>query len=129
LERYNRAQANFADIRNNVIDLFSDYLQLPEGKLLSAKDKSKVLKWLQEITTSENENEGGGSSPTRWTVESIDPEKRTVALLSTEDDQLWKEDFVVENAALLTQIQQRQDEGGTCTVEISESGVLKLVSK
>ena len=139
LERYNRAQGNFADIRNNVIELFSDYLQLPEGKLLSAKDKSKVLKWLQDINTSdvdaEEEGGGGGSSAgtgpsaTLWTVESIDPEKRTITLLSTEDDQLWKENLLVDNAALFSQIQKGQDGDNTCIVEMDESGVvIKLVS-
>ncbi len=132
LERYNRAAGNFADIRSSVSDLFSDYLQMPEGKLVSAKDKSKVLKWIQNIgaTTDDDSCSSGGATvvkkASRWTVESIDEAKKTVTLLSTEDEELWKEDFAVESA-LFNQIKASFDAGSSCVVEIGDSGN-KLVS-
>lgn len=43
LEKYNRAMGYFSELTNSVVSLFEDYLQLPEGKLVSSKDKSKVI--------------------------------------------------------------------------------------
>jgi hypothetical protein len=39
-----------------VTSLFSDYLQLPEGKLVSSKDKKKVMLWLQNLGAHESES-------------------------------------------------------------------------
>lgn len=132
LERYNRAAGNFADLRKSVEELFSAYLQLPEGKLLSAKDKSKVLKWYQQlIDYSEDVNDVLMVASTRWTVELVDESNKTVTLLSTENAELWKEDVAVTETALFNQIKysfEINDVSSSCLfVEIDESGRLKIV--
>eukprot|EP01039_Chlorochromonas_danica_P006185 gene6185-6820_t len=100
LEKYNRAQGYFAAIRSNVQNLFNDYLQMPEGKLVNAKNKSKVLIWSQNMTDDDNDQEEGKEKEvirqetlSQWTVESIDKKKKTLTLLNVENPDLWKEDW------------------------------------
>ena len=64
--------------------LLSDYLQLPEGKLLSAKDKKKVLNWLQELSvmnpdnTTNINNSTSNISITKWSVQSLNSNKHSL---------------------------------------------------
>jgi hypothetical protein len=104
LEKYNRAAGYMADIRETVLALFSDYLQLPEGKLLGSKDKNRVLIWSQNLCDSGEAQETVSadnpsiSLPSCWFIENHDSKKRTITLLSTENCELWKEDFKLERA-------------------------------
>ena len=122
LEKYNRVQGNFADYRDSVAKLFSDYLQLPEGKLTNSKNKSKVLIWLQNMADG-NICEESPASPgfssnrsSEWSVEGIDAEQHTATLLSTTDPDSWKEDMLITNIELLSRIQMLFDEGSTVVV-------------
>jgi hypothetical protein len=54
LEKYNRAAGYMADLRGPVANLFQDYLALPEGKLLSSKNKDKVKVWLANLGDGED---------------------------------------------------------------------------
>ena len=81
MEKYNRASGYWLDIRPAVSELFSTFLQLPEGKLLSTKGKNKVLVWLNNMTNQDlidDENEVNTEVLSKWTVESINTEKSAV---------------------------------------------------
>jgi hypothetical protein len=96
LEKYNRAASYFIDIRDSVLNLFGDYLQMPEGKLVSARDKSKILIWQQALLAAEDNPTDSSLQQNKrtsfWSVESIDKRKKTITLLNQEDAELWKED-------------------------------------
>eukprot|EP01031_Cornospumella_fuschlensis_P040109 gene40109-48877_t len=101
IEKYNRAAGYFTDIRDAVEQLLGDYLQMPEGKLVSAGSKRKVIVWLENMRASADEantktaDKLSAPKIMKWSVESIDESKKTVTLLNTEDAELWKEDFSV----------------------------------
>eukprot|EP01031_Cornospumella_fuschlensis_P040103 gene40103-48870_t len=101
IEKYNRAAGYFTDIRDAVEQLLGDYLQMPEGKLVSAGSKRKVIVWLENMRASVDEANTKTSDVIsapkimKWSVESMDEGKKTVTLLNTEDAELWKEDFSV----------------------------------
>ena len=117
LEKYNRAYGYFSDIRSSVISLFSDYLQLPEGKLVNSKNKQRVLNWLQHMEPEKDENGNelhkNRGSISRWSVESINVEEQTVSLLSIVDLELWNENFKLTDPAQFLEIRQLfENEGG-----------------
>ena len=122
LEKYNRAQGNFADYRDAVVKIFSDFLQLPEGKLTNSKNKSKVLIWLQNLTDGNAGDESAqmegtlSNSLTEWTIEGIDPEHSTVTLLSTTNSDEWKEDVPVRDPDLLARIQELLDQNNSSVI-------------
>lgn len=100
MEKYNRAQAYFTDVRGAVQSLFEAYLQMPEGKLVSSSNKNKVLTWLQNMASSDDADSADNHSSSRsvtssWTVESIDEAKGTASLVSTANPDEWREDFPV----------------------------------
>ncbi len=88
--------------------LLSDYLQLPEGKLLSAKDKKKVLNWLQELSVMnpENTNITNNTSKitiTKWSVQSLNSNK-TFSILNEEDAEEYRDDFVIADKKVRLQV-------------------------
>lgn len=136
IEKYNRAAGYFTDIRDTVEQLFADYLQMPEGKLVSAGNKRKVMVWLENLRASTDDADSKtpsvstAPSITKWSVESIDEAKKTVTLLSTEDAELWKEDFPLgrTNKALWSEVRAAFEQGNAVTVDIDEgdSSVVKF---
>jgi hypothetical protein len=59
LEKYNRAAGYMAELRAPVSCLFQDYLALPEGKLLTSKNKDRVKAWLENMDDGEGDGEDG----------------------------------------------------------------------
>lgn len=111
VEMYYR-QCNVGEWREALLDalsnLLSTYLQMPEGKLLSAKDKKKVLNWLQSLSgdpsnTSPDPLVEESSSISTWSVESVEKGQR-VTLLNTANAELWKENFKVVDKAMYAEI-------------------------
>lgn len=108
-----------------VVALLGTYLQLPEGKLLSATIKKKVLVWYQDLSAAMDEAPTSSAAPvasnTTWLVQSIDA-KGVLTLLSATDDELWKEDYKATNAkAFHTQISALLDEGVDVSLELNEA--------
>lgn len=97
---YLQSEANSAaQAQDAVVALLGTYLQLPEGKLLSATIKKKVLVWYQGLSATPQEISQSAvhiSTNSTWLIQTID-EKGTLTLLSASDDQLWKEDFTPSN--------------------------------
>ena len=84
--------------------LIGDYLQLPEGKLLSGRDKKKALTWIDEMVriTSPCAAKSSVTSSignTLWVLQGINPDG-TILLLNSSDCELWKENFRLEKATL-----------------------------
>jgi len=133
LEKYQRCSSQvYPEIEPALYVLFSDYLQLPEGKLLSSKHKQRVLKWVQQMDldkasagaaeTVEEMVARQRKTLTTWTVESIDERKRQVTLLSTADAEEWKEDFEVTNKSHfqhLLELQSDIDAGKVIVLELN----------
>lgn len=108
-----------------VVALLGTYLQLPEGKLLSATIKKKVLVWYQDLNAAMDEVPASSTAPvaskTTWLVQNID-DKGVLTLLSATDDQLWKEDYSPANIkAFQAQISARLDEGVEVVLELDEA--------
>lgn len=128
LEKYQRCFTSvYPEIMPAVSTLFSDYLQLPEGKLLSSKSKQRVLKWLQQMDNSENGKSESveqmikrqGETLSTWSVEGVDEKNQRVTLLSTTDAEVWKEDFHVPSK---NHFQQLVELRSIATNEGSSSG-------
>lgn len=77
--------------------LFSDYLQLPEGKLLAAKDKKKVMTWLQSLSTGESSSIPSATSLTRCLVQDVDDSGKTVTIQAVNDESQWLEQIPVSS--------------------------------
>lgn len=113
-----------------VLDLLSDYLQLPEGRLVTAAYKKKVMNWREILlaTTSESvliaPSVGSSSSSsdhiTRWSVEGMEAKGQKITLLNIDNQELWKEDFVVKDKTIFQRIQLLSREAG-------ESGKIVMV--
>ncbi len=117
-----------------VTDLLGCYLQLPEGKLLSSKDKRKVLQWINSLSSlgsgdSLPKGSSSNSSPARvvsstWIVQSVDYNNNknisTLTLLNAENDELWKEDVAVE-VDLVDKIAELMDTCDNIIVEVDNS--------
>jgi len=111
--------------QESVVALLGTYLQLPEGKLLSATIKKKVLVWYQDLSAAIDEAPTSNAAPlasnTTWLVQSID-DKGVLTLLSATDDQLWKEDYKATNSkAFHTQISTLLDEGVEVVLQLNEA--------
>lgn len=105
--------------------LIGTYLQLPEGKLVTASNKKKALTWLQEFNVASNSSLGSDlkipmKDPTSWSIESIN-EDGTVTLLSTKNSELWKEDYVPANLSEhMTNILNLQNDHDSVIIELDE---------
>ncbi len=129
-----------------VTELLGCYLQLPEGKLLSSKDKRKVLQWINSLSCLESGDslsEGlsinspvvntNGFISSTWIVQSVDYNNNknvsTLTLLNVDNDELWKEDVVVE-IDLLNRIAELMDTCDNIMVEVDNSTdtVMSIIS-
>ncbi|RYH20190.1 hypothetical protein EON65_24235 [archaeon] len=126
IEKYNRAAGYFTDIRDAAEQLLGDYLQMPEGKLVSAGSKRKVIVWLENIRSNTDDTDSKSStmpvasSITKWSVEALDEGKKTVTLLNMEDAELWKEDFHIGHSTMWHDILAANGKGSTITLDIDE---------
>ena len=98
LEKYNRASDYIAEIRPIVINLFTDYLQLPEGKLVNSKEKTKVLTWLNNMHDCNGTNDSNIETPlvatvSNWCIESCTDAIKTATVYHMDRPDLWKEDL------------------------------------
>ena len=128
MEKYNRASCYFADIRPAVTALFNDYLQMPEGKLVSSKDKNKVLSWLNSISSQENSSTADATagdtavSISKWVVETVDSVKQTMTLYNLDNAEIWKEHIPIEESKYveILQLYEEQDMGSCVLVELCD---------
>jgi len=121
LEKYNRAATgHLASIRGPVIQLYGDYLALPEGKLCGTKEKNRVLNWYELLSAVEDAPATSAASGaaaeatariTRWSVQGVEAASRQVTLLNDEDADLWIEDLAVGDAELFAAICARYEGG------------------
>jgi hypothetical protein len=128
IEAYNRlANTNLSDegLVDCVSSLLGSYLQLPEGKLVSATHKKKALIWIQEL----NASSGSSSAPTAvtkqtissWSLEGVN-EDGTITLLNVADSERWQEDYNPRNlSAFIAKILELQGQAEAVIVDIDES--------
>lgn len=108
-----------------VVALLGTYLQLPEGKLLSATIKKKVLVWYQDLSAAMDDSSASNAAPfavpnSKWLIQTID-EKGSLTLLSATNDQLWKEDYTPVNVKdFADQISVLLDGNADITLELNE---------
>lgn len=120
LEKYNRAAQAMFNIRKSVISLFQIYLALPEGKLVTSKNKASILVWLENLERAEDIDDCA-TTPNAvfaiemWDVAAIDDNGR-MCLLKGEQVQ---EDVVVEEKMLLDQISNFYNSDDGCSVLVS----------
>lgn len=100
-------------INDAVQALVGDYLQMPEGKLVSGKDKRKALAWIEEMSRAMSKQsstiEGVDTikGHTQWILQGVNHDK-TILLLNAADNETWKEDFKVPDSKQLKLIQKMQ---------------------
>lgn len=108
-----------------VSSLLGSYLQLPEGKLVSATNKKKVLQWIQELCIpSDCLASGPSCGPhamlSSWSLESLNDDG-TITLLSTADSEVWKEDYRPANLTEhMEAILRWQSEGTSLYIDLDE---------
>lgn len=133
LEKYQRCSTQvYPEITPAVYTLYSDFLQLPEGKLVSSKSKQRVLKWLQQMDSDAADANTAESveamvarqenTLSTWSVEGINEKKRCVTLLSTDDAEVWKENFEVTTQvhfARLLELRPEMATGSQILVELN----------
>lgn len=112
-----------------LFNLMSDYLQLPEGKLVSAKDKKKVMTWsgnLIEIKNPQKSNLNAKSNNETinsfWILQDINKDN-TLSLLNKENSELWKENFRIKDKELIISIKNLFE---TCQEGNSKSLIIKI---
>lgn len=103
--------------------LLETYLQLPEGKLVTAKDKKKALAWLQEFSARTASCDPTKSTKviSKWFIDTVHDDE-SLTLLSTLDSENWKEHFVAINAALfLPTIKELSNDCDVLVLDIDEN--------
>lgn len=124
--RFHLASGPNSTAQEAVVALLGTYLQLPEGKLLSATIKKKVLVWYQDLSAAMDDVATSNSatpaaSNTTWLVQTID-EKGSLTLLSAVNDQVWKEDYIPVNVKDFTEhINALLDEEVDVCIELNET--------
>jgi len=124
LEKYNRAATgHLAVIRGPVVQLYGDFLALPEGKLCGTKEKNRVLSWYELLDAGEDASAASGEAgaaakaptptqvPTRWSVQDLVAASSTVTLLSEDDADLWMEDLFVDDKEVFAAIRVLYEAG------------------
>ena len=130
LEKYNRLAAHATKLRSSVVNLFSDYLQLPEGKLVSSKDKARVLTWLNNIdSSSEIIQSQASENLTKWTVEVLNMKMQTISLLNENDVELWKEDFRLVDSGQFESICALYNDNKIVVVSMSDNVIVDICSR
>ncbi len=118
LELYYSSSLNvdkgFSDsCKDTVFNLLSDYLQLPEGKLLSAKDKKKVLSWTSKFveTSRAPVNTSNATNISEWYAYSGDSEDN-FQLMNSKNEEDWKEGVTTVSKALQQELNALLEEKG-----------------
>lgn len=111
--------------RGEVSNLLGTYLQLPEGKLVSASVKRKVLNWFQELNcSSDNSAQKDGirtAHYSSWIVICM-ADSGELTLLNESSSELWKEEFKADNIASYVEVLRKlTDESDNVVVKINES--------
>jgi len=136
LEKYHRcATGHNAAIRGSVIQLYSDYLALPEGKLCGSKDKKRVLGWYDSLNADADATEeaaGAVLAPVLsvWSVQGLDAANGSVTLLSETDADLWMEGVKVDNVdvfAAMLRLYEAAEEVGAEEVRVEWDETAKRV--
>lgn len=104
--------ADKESFESTISSLFSYYLQLPEGKLLSAKDKKKVMGWLQQLNgvSSASSSAEKASACRLYIVQELDEDSKCMMLQSVDDDTLWLDRVVTSNDEVWATICSRFNE-------------------
>lgn len=124
--RFYLSSGENATAQEAIVALLGTYLQLPEGKLLSATIKKKVLVWYQDLSAAMDDSAPSSSAApvvvnTKWLIQTID-EKGSLTLLSATNDQHWKEDYTPANVKdFADQINALLDEEADVIIELSEA--------
>jgi hypothetical protein len=135
LEKYYRcAMGHNAAIRGSVIQLFSDFLALPEGKLCGSKDKKRVLGWYNSLNADADADAAEGAPKAAaiapvlslWSVQGLDAASSSVTLLSEANAEFWMERVKVDDmdifAAMRSLYEAAEAEGaGEVRVEWDET--------
>lgn len=109
------------DLLDQTHSLISDLLQMPEGKLISAKDKKKALNWLSSFSSNPTiDTQIINNMKTQWYLEGINDSK-SVTLLNVDNEELWKENFPVNDNALFKELKRNYENGIPLIIEIDES--------
>eukprot|EP01040_Poterioochromonas_malhamensis_P008477 gene8477-9173_t len=130
LELYYSSSLNiekgFSDsFKDTVFNLLSDYLQLPEGKLLAAKDKKKVLSWTSKFveTGKAPANTSSVINISEWYVYSGDSDDN-FQLMNSKNEEDWKEGVTTISKALQqelnTLLEEKGDSGDSVIVLYNE---------
>ena len=128
LEKYNRLSAQMHGLRDSIFSLFSDFLQLPEGKLVTSKDKSRVLVWLNNFS---DDNDKDVVPPVTsvlsyWTVEAIDSKNHSITLLNESDAELWKENFIFNDEQKFLSICSLYNENNVVRVTMKDDQIIEI---
>lgn len=109
------------DLLDQTQSLISDLLQMPEGKLISAKDKKKALNWHSSISLNPTKDtQIINSRKTRWYLEGI-TDSKFATLLNVDNEELWKENFQVDDIALFNELKRYYENGIPLIIELDES--------
>lgn len=114
------------ELKETILNLFSTYLQLPEGKLVSSKDKKKVLNWISEYNTTIDDNSYNIKQNNKmisiWSIEEI-IDNKLITILNKDNNEMWKENYQPINIEMYKkQIQEILDQSGfICYIELNET--------
>ena len=115
-----------------VTDLVEDLLKIPEGKLISAKSKTKALKWLENTTLSNEAAAGTETSASntrsRWVVGDIDESGRLMLMSERPGSDELIEDFVVHDLEKRKKIQEYFQNEAPILVELDMNRELVSVN-
>lgn len=126
--KYFHVNHNEEFIKDSVEELLSDFLQFPEGKLLSSKSKKKVLGWINIIRKSNlDESNKNVKKTKKYSVENVNCNSQ-VDLLSIDDPEDWLVDFLVEDRSIFEQIEGNFQQDKVIYVEIDDQGNLFISS-
>ena len=109
------------EVGDTVSSLVGDLLKLPEGKLISAKSKSKALKWLESTLEAAQVGSGPSDSSsliTRWVVGDIDEADKLMLMSQRPGRDDLIEDFAVDDSALLARIRESFDKEAPVVLEL-----------
>eukprot|EP01041_Mallomonas_annulata_P010635 gene10635-22202_t len=117
---------NNSAILDIVTGLLSDLLSLPEGKLISAKGKSRLLKWLQSLNKSNSDEPKVDNHSLQeasvWVVADICDNTGALTLMKPDvDSNELIEDVIVHDNSLLIEIRRMFEEEEYVAVELDSS--------
>ena len=109
-------------IQESKRSLCSCYLMMPEGKLVNAKSKKKVMKWLDTLNVDTGaaigsvfscvNNSGNGDQSGVWLVADITEERKLTLMKEDVHSSDVLEDIDIDNEEMLVEIERRFDSDG-----------------